>query len=339
MKFLRLLPFTGIFFLLLSCREEKSPVPEPIPISEGNMVLVCNEGNFRWGNASAGLINLGTGASDMDAYQTFNKESLGDVFQSATLWNGSWHLVMNNSGKIVVVGKADFKKQRTLTGFNSPRYLLPISDTKAYVSDLYGKCLWIVESGQTTPSGKIPMPGWTEEMLLQDGKVYVVCRDAAKVIRVDPATNQILDSILLPGKATSLAKGPAGKIWLGFEDSAATNPGVLLYNPNTNQTEKTWFSDHKSQVPDRLTSSLTGDTLFFLAGGACFLNPGMVVFGRYPIGSGNWYGLGYDAKRRELWISDVKDYLQASRIHQIDVSGNFIKDWKGGILTNRFYFW
>jgi hypothetical protein len=43
--------------------------------------------------------------------------------------------------------------------------------------------------------------------------------------------------------------------------------------------------------------------------------------------------------RREIWLSDVKDYQQASRILRMDLQGNKIQEYQGGIISNRFYFW
>jgi hypothetical protein len=79
--------------------------------------------------------------------------------------------------------------------------------------------------------------------------------------------------------------------------------------------------------------------LFFICGVPCFLKAWNSDFVRLTLGSGNWYGLGYDARRQQLFASDAKDYLQNSRIVQMHLNGNIIKEWKGGIITSRFYFW
>jgi hypothetical protein len=332
-----------IFIILLSwiftsCESGTNPAPEKVVMENGNMVLVGHEGNFKWGNAGLGLINLNHAQTDMDIYKTLNKKSLGDVFQSATWWNLQWWVVVNNSGKIEVLDK-ELKMVKTVTGFTSPRYLLPVSDTKAYVTDLYGKEIRVVSPGQTTAGNRIAMPGWTEEMALVDGKVYVVCKTNAKVIRVDPVLDEVVDSILLPGKATSVAKAGAKKVWIGFESGTATKPGVCLFDADSSRIVKIWHSDSDEKIPDRFQASATGDSLFFICGVPCFLKAWGSDFVRLPLGSGNWYGLGYDARRQQLFASDAKDYLQNSRILQMDISGKIIKEWKGGIITSRFYFW
>jgi hypothetical protein len=332
-----------VFIILLSwmfssCESEPSPSPETVVMEDGNMVLVGHEGNFKWGNAGLGLINLNKGQSDMDIYKTLNKKSLGDVFQSATWWNQHWWVVVNNSGKIEVLDK-ELKMVKTVTGFTSPRYLLPVSDSKAYVTDLYGKEIRVVSPGQTTAGSRIAMPGWTEEMALVDGRVYVVCKTNAKLIRIDPVLDEVVDSILLPGNARSVAWAGSKKVWIGFEAGNGTKPGVCLYDADSARIVKTWFSTSDEKIPDRFQSSATGDSLFFLCGVPCFLQGRESDFVRLPLGSGNWYGLGYDARRQQLFASDAKDYLQNSRIVQMDLSGKIVKEWKGGIISSRFYFW
>jgi len=327
------------FGILCGCSEKGDNPKVDVALEENNIVLVGQEGNFRWGNASLGVINLRQNQSDLAAYKTINNQDLGDVFQSAVFWKDQWWLVVNNSGKIEVVEKASLRKVKTISGLTSPRYVLPVSGEKAFVSDLYASGLWVLNTEQTQPLRKIEMPGWTEEMLLLDGKVYVVCRNARKIIRLDPETEQIIDSMLIPGKATSLARGPAGKLWVGFDVGPTTKPGIALFSSQSTLPENIWFCDHASQVPDRFQSSVTGDTVFFVANGVCFFTPSMSVIGRYSVGAGNWYGLGYDQNRRQLWVSDVKDYQQKSRVQQMDVSGRLIKEWTGGILTSQFYFW
>ena len=321
-----------------ACEDKHVHEPDPVVIEKGNMVIVGQEGNYKWGNASLGLINLGKNQTDMQAYKTFNKLDLGDVFQSATFWNDQWWIVVNNSGKIEVLN-IGFMKQRTVTGFTSPRYLLPVSTDKAYVTDLYAKGLWVISGSQTQANSKIDMPGWTEEMVLVNGMVYVVCKTNAKVIRIDPAIDQVLDSVLLPGNATSIAKASNNKVWIGFGGKNGSKPGLCLYNPATALAEKTWYSTSVEQIPDRFQATETGDSLFFICGTPCLLKTTDSDFYRYPLGNSNWYGLGYDPTRKLLFASDAKDYLQNSRIVQMDLSGTIQKEWVGGIITSRFYFW
>jgi hypothetical protein len=333
-----------LFFLWLilelmgACGEKETPKPSDFPEMEnGQMMLVCSEGNFRWGNAEAGLVNLRTGKSEWKAFSRKNNRPLGDVLQSAALWDGLLWLVVNNSGRLEGLDVADFSLKKTITGFTSPRFLYPVSAEKAYVSDLYASGISILKRGENKPSGKIEVPGWTEEMLISKGRIWVVCREREYLLGIDPISDRISDTIFLPGKARSICAGPNEKIWVSFEEGFETAPGIVLLNPETKEIEQFWYNENRDAVPDRLVSGPDGDTLYFLNKGLCRFAQGN--FFRYPLEAGNLYGLGLDPIRKELWISDAKDYQQQSRILRMDVDGNKIQEYQGGFISSRFYFW
>ena len=325
-------------FAFLSCKKESESNPDSFPeIEAGNMVLVCSEGNFRWANAEAGLLNLRTGKKEWQAFQKKNGRPVGDVLQSAGFWNGKLWLVVNNSGRLEGLNTNSFTSESSISGLTSPRFLQAVSPEKAYLTDLYANKLWILKENQTTPAGSISMPGWTEELLMAGNKVWVLCRERPYILGINPQNDRVEDSLFLPGNGRSLCSGPDGKIWVGFEESAGSAPGLVLINLGNKQQEMAWFDDSRTSAPDRLISSAGGDTLYFLHQGLCRFVEGTLF--RFPLESGNWYGLGRDPVRRELWLSDVRDYQQNSRILRLDQKGNKIQEYSGGIISSRFYFW
>jgi hypothetical protein len=334
----RLLVYSIPVLLFLSCRKDPELKEKAFPeLEAGEMVLVCAEGNFRWGNAEAGLLNLRSGKSEWKAFQRMNGRPPGDVLQSASFWNGKLWLVINNSGRIEGLNPGTFQAEESIGGLRSPRFLQPVSSGKAYASDLYSNSIWILKSGVSVPAGSIPMPGWTEEMLLAGNRVWVLCRNQPYLLGINPETDQAEDTLRLPGTGRSLCAGPSGKIWVSFEGSAGNGPGICLADPRDGETKVHWNDTENKAVPDRLLAMPGGDTLFFLHNGLCRIDES--GFFRYPAEPGNWYGLGLDTVRRELWISDVKDYQQESRIIRLGIRGNKIQEYQGGIISSRFYFW
>lgn len=334
-------PSVFLLYLLLlvsACKKEADPEPGDFPeLENGQMMLACAEGNFRWGNAEAGLVNLRTFRSNWSAFSSKNKRPLGDVLQSAAFWNGRLWLVVNNSGRLEGIDPGSFELKESITGLTSPRFLQAVSEEKAFVTDLYADGIWVLKKGSNRPERKIPMPGWTEEMVFSDGLVWICCRTRPFLLGLNPATEAVEDSLHLPGNGRSLCRGPGGSLWVGFEKGSGPGPGLWLVHPDAAAPLKSWNADGEDAVPDRLCSSVSGDTVFFLSQGPCRLNDN--GFQRYEAGSGNWYGLGWDPRRRQLWLSDVKDYQQASEVRQLDYNGNLLRSWSGGILVSRFYFW
>ena len=343
--FLKLTQIPVLFlfsFFLFSCRDKEKSEPQKIEISPGNMVMVCNEGNFRWGNASVGLLNLTTQKWTEDAFKTVNNRNIGDVLQSATFWNNAWWLVVNNSAKIEVVSSNDFSVQKTVTGFISPRFLLPINELKAYISDIYANKIWILNSSSSAPSGSIPFPGWSEEMILSGNMVWIVCPRKAKVFIINTNNDQLEDSVSLPGNSTSIAISKSGKVWVGFDSSATKTSGIALINPITRLTEKLIFSNVRNSYPSHFQTSASKDSLFFLQNGVFMIRENENEFPTTNFAqglTGNWYGMGFDSKRREIYLSDAKDYQQKSRIVRINAEKNSKIELQGGIISSRFYFW
>ena len=336
------IPLICISLFQFSCGDKEKSEPQQIEISAGNMVLVCNEGNFRWGNAAAGLLNLSNQKWTEDAFKAVNNRNLGDVLQSATIWNNAWWLVVNNSAKIEVVSTTDFNVQKTITGFVSPRFLLPINETKAYVSDIYAKKIWILNSSSNVPVGSIPFAGWSEEMVLSGNMAWVVCPGKAKVFLINTSNDQLEDSVSLPGKSTSIAVSKSGKMWAGFDSSATQNSGLAIINPNSLQVEKLLYSNERNYYPTHFQPSATKDSLFFLQNGVFMLRENEHAFPTTNLAqglTGNWYGMGFDPKRREIYLSDAKDFQQKSRIVRINPEANTKQELAGGIISSRFYFW
>ena len=337
-----LISFSFLLVAFISCSEKEKPKVESFEASPGNMVLVCNEGNFRWGNASVGVLNLTKQTWIEDAFKAVNNRALGDVLQSATLWNNLWFLVVNNSSKIEVVEPEKFTSVKTISGLGSPRFLLPISDSKAYISDIYAGQIWILNQNSTSPAGSIRFYGWSEEMVLSNKLAWISCRNKPKVFVVNAESDNLIDSVSIPGNCTSIAMAGNGKIWVGFEASATEKAGVALIDPSSRLVERLFYSNQSNFYPSHFQPSATKDSLFFMQNGAFMISQSDVA---YPTNNfaqgltGNWYGLGFDSKRGEIYLSDAKDFSQKSRIFRINIKTGIRTELPGGIITSRFYFW
>jgi len=339
-KLKSILRFICLVVISNSCSDKEKPKPENLEITPGSMVLVCNEGNFRWGNASAGILNLSNQKWVEDGFKQVNGRSLGDVLQSATYWNENWWLVVNNSSKIEVVDGQKFTALKTITGLISPRFLLPVSNSKAYISDIYAQKIWILDGTSKIPIGSIGFKGWSEEMVLSENKVWIVCRNKSKVFIINSEFDQLTDSISLPGNSTSIAVSKNDNIWVGFDSSGSKNPGIAYINSKTRKIEKLIYSNERGRYLSHFQTSQTKDSLFFLQNGVFMVRENSSEFPTQNFAknlSGNWYGMGFDPKRREIYLSDAKDYQQKSRIFKI--KSNSTEELAGGIISSRFYFW
>lgn len=338
--------FVAIFalFVLSSCVKDKpqEPVKTAVSINPDNKVLIVNEGNYGWGHGTVSLYDPISGAVVEDYYLQQNNSELGNVCQSITKYNNNYYIVVNNSNKVIVVGTDDFIKKATITGFNSPRYLLPITYNKAYVSDLFQNSIQIVDLNTNNISGSIACKYSTEEMALIYGKVFVTCSNSNYCYVVNTATDAIIDSINVGVGASSLVIDKNAKVWVLSGGSSGNNQNGKLsrINPLTLQIE-TSYSFSLSDSPHALRINKTHDTLYYLNKGVCQLPisntqlPSGILINQ---GSKVFYGLGVSPKDYRIYVSDAIDYIQKSKIEIYDVNGNFKNSFNAGIISNGFVF-
>lgn len=100
------------------------------------MIVVC-EGQFTKGTAAISAIKY-TGSVEWDVFRSVNNMPLGDVAQSMEYIDGKYFVVLNNSKQIKVIEPETYKLLGTIDyeQAGSPRFIVPINDKEAVVSDL-----------------------------------------------------------------------------------------------------------------------------------------------------------------------------------------------------------
>ncbi len=341
---LRNIKTIGVFTFLLifvSCKSDKPEINKEVTVAtSNNSVYITNEGNFQFGNASVSFYNPSKNEVMEDIFQTKNHRSLGDVCQSITYFNGKYYIILNNSHKIEIVDANTFQSVGVINGFNSPRYMLPINDSKAYVTDLYNNSISIVNISSYEISGYIPCTGWSEAIILSSGNVFVSNPYRNKVYVVNPQNDQITDSIPSAFGGNSLVEDKNGKIWVLCAGNGSLDGGLFQINPTTKLTEKS-FSFTPDTNPSRLKINRTKDTLYWI-NKAIYKMP--ITSNSVPtspfidIPTINFYGLGIDPNTNEIYTSDAIDYVQKGVIYRFNSQGILINSFRAGIIPGDFYF-
>jgi hypothetical protein len=335
-----------IFILAFgSCVKDKPEdmIEEPVSIGNGHKTYITSEGNFGTANAGITLYVPGSGEVVNDIYKTQNNNAaLGDVCQSMTKANNNYYIVVNNSGKIIVVDPDDFKLKATISNLGSPRYLLPITFQKAYLSDLYANAISIIDLTTHTKTGSIPCSGWTEQMALIYNKVFVTNLKKNYSYVVNTINDQIIDSVDVGINAGSIILDKNSKIWvLSSGDKSNNIPGRLSrIDPVSLQVELNLVFG-ANDAPSHLCQNAGKDTLYFLNTHVYRMNIGASALpaSSFINSSGNnFYGLGVNDKDHTIYISDAIDYIQKSSIIVYSANGQFKTSFKAGINASGFYF-
>jgi hypothetical protein len=329
--------------VLSSCvKPPESPAPKPMPISEQG-AYILNEGNFQWGNASVDFIDFNSGQISKDVFKTTNNRILGDVLQSAVIINSNIWMVVNNSGSIEVVNSRDCKSIHKITNLISPRYALPISGGRVLVSDLYANGIHVISSASFVKTGFIPLPGWTEKMLLDTNAVWVTNVKRSFVYLFHPMTLSLMDSIEAGMGNQDIVMNKTGNIWILASGDESTNiPGRITCIAG-GQKEILRRYDLPESGGKSLCLSADQKTLYYLYNNAVWtISENMTELSATPLISAPsgtiFYGLSVHPVSGNLFVTDAKDYVSKGRIIEFTPDGNYKQEYSAGIIPNGLLF-
>lgn len=336
-----LLPALALLFG--GCEKTPDSNLNKLPVSDAKGFIICNEGNFMWGNASIGFFNVETNEVTPQVFKQANGVNLGDVLQSGIIHNNLLYLVVNNSEKIEVVNPVTFKHVATIKPLKSPRYLLPIGQEKAYVSDLYNNALSVVNLKTNTVEQKITMPGWTEELLWHNNLAYVTLmqRDFALVVNTNNHT--VTDTIWCGYAGNSIVKDKNNAIWILSGGSTSQNKKSMLtcYNPQTKIIEKQFTFEVGSAR--KLIVNKTADALYWINNGHIYTMPiNSNQLPEQPLINGTGrtlYNIDFYAAKNLLIATDAKDYVQHGDVLLYEPNGNLKTTVKAGIIPSEICFY
>ena len=333
-----------LFFSLLasvaltSC-EPETDGPQVNVNAFTNGVFILNEGNFLAGNASLSFYNKYNDTVTHDVFTTVNEIPLGDVAQSMVTRGDRGYIVVNNSGKIEVVNLEDLRSVAVLTGLTSPRFMAFASNTKAYVTDLYSNAITVFNPETMTATGTIATNGWTEEIVVMDGSAYVAGAGSGYLYRINTASNQITDSVLIGEEPSSLAVDANNKLWVlttgGWQ---IEQPKLVRVNPTTLAIEQTLSFPSTDSYPGNLSTNAAGDMLYYVDGGVYAVSISATALPSSPTIVGYFYKLGIDKAAERIYATDPLDYNSNGKVYRYTMTGTPIDTLSAGLIPGNMCF-
>ena len=337
--------------LLISCQNDSINPNIPIGLYD-NGYFVTNEGNFGTGNGSVSFIDE-SGLVSNNVFEQTNSFSLGDVVQSMQIINDNAYIVVNNSSKIEVANIDSMTYTTTINGLTSPRYILQVSQQKAYVSDWGIGGLHVIDLNTNSTISTINTGQGPEKMLLKGNKAYV-CNvggfgldNTVSVIDID--NDMLITNISVGDKPNSIVEDGSGNIWVlaggNTEYDAnwnvvAETPGVLTkINSETNSVEASVVFEVGDHPKDLIIDD-NGNTLYFSNGS---WSKSVYSFNIYnnmlstnPIINKSFYSLGFNDNH--IFGTDVKDYVQNGWSYKYNTSGVLLDSNEVGIIPGSYCF-
>ena len=362
MRFPKSLTAPLLALLALSgCNPKNDAIVDPA--FDASSVYVINEGNFNKANGSISLFKTSDKSVAADVFRSTNGRGLGDVVQSMAVANKLGYIVVNNSNKVEVVSLPDLKSTAVITGLRSPRYFLPVSATRGYVTQ-WGNFsnvrsgIKVIDLTTNTVIDSIATDLQPERLVLAGGRVFVANSGSNTLTIIDPATNRVAGTLAVGDAPNSFALDKNGVLWVLCGgtvaytasyaiDYAATTPGQLVSVNVAAATvaAKRIFGTNRLQ-PNDLHLNAAGDQLFFRATDANTFTGPVYRLGiadaslpalTAPFIRRALYGLGLDP-RTDVIYGGTGTFLGTDKLIRYQSSGTPLDSATVGTGPNSFVF-
>lgn len=341
MKFNRFLTavFASVLLVVASCNDDDEIYNNQETSYSG--ILVTNEGNYGTPSGEVSFIPADISTIENDIYKKVNNTALGDVVNNIGFSGDQAYIIANNSNKIEVVNRFRFSKTATITdNVKQPRYITFANNSfyvtnSTYLGDQY---VAIYNSANNGFVKKITFTETVERIVSAGNKVFVqhASYGFGNKISVINNTNEVEKTITLPHGQISKTVAADNFVYSLTQDGTDT----YLYqinaagdiaketkyagitsgeNLSVSQNKVVFNSKGNVYVTD-LTSTATPAPAFTIAPFVDY----STIYAMEVI----------DGK---IFISDAKDYQEASKISVFSLTGTLQKSFTAGIIAGGFY--
>ncbi len=344
--------------MLFACKPTQPFHPEALNLGTG--VFVLNEGNFRFSNASLSFYDLDADTVGNYLFYKVNDIPLGDVAQSMSLINGSLYIVVNSSNLMYKVNArtmvCDTTKPFKLGDFYSPREMHVVAPDKAYVSDLIGLVLWIINPQDMTRIGSIEMGKTTEKMLQVGNELYVSnwsyyyvdhnSHDSYNTVQVVDMNNDIKVAEIEVGKEpNTMAVDKNGHVWVlcegrAWDDDYGENPTLWEIDPQLKTAKCRYEFDGTATV---MKANPAGDKLYMIFDNEVrrFDIATMALSETFRIAAeagSLFYNMAVDPRRGDIYVTDAKNYLMNGTVYRYSGDGVLLSSFEAGVIPSAMLF-
>jgi DNA-binding beta-propeller fold protein YncE len=326
--------------LFAACRSTEGDDPNDTLPDYAKGVLVVNEGKF----GGSGNLTWHDPATDRTLQNIFSNANagaqLGSFPQSVTIHRGLMYICVTNADKVYVVEPSTMEFLDTLTGLVKPRYLHPIDDRFALVTQWGAsgtdKIVAKVDLNTRKVVATITCGTGPDHMVQVADTVYVANSGGydvdSTITLINAKTTQVIRTQPAGGKNPSkLAVATVN----GRPKVLALCAGYYL-----DATPKGFLSDGITsiEVPpygNDLCAPAGKDLLYFAVNGKIWRG----TWGQTPNewAGNSTYGLGIKADGSLIYASKVPDFTVDGSVEVYNESGALIKTFATGVAPGEIY--
>ncbi|MBN2519506.1 MAG: YncE family protein [Bacteroidales bacterium] len=341
--------------VLFSCSEknEIGPVYEHFPVvSSGNHgVFIINEGLFNFNLASLSFYNTDSCVISNGIFFHKNHKTLGDLAQSIFVNDSLTYIVVNNSGKIEVINTNTCKSVATIFGFQSPRYVYPISNESAVVSDLKSDYLTIISLKEHKITGEIYLGNASECVLKYGTFVFSAFWSNINFTNlknniinvVDCNKLEVIKNIEVGTEPNSMVIDKAYNLWVLCSGGYTNKDSAKLFKIDTEllMVDRMFTFKDFEAYPSRLSANGRGDTLYYINNGIFRMSiyDEELPENEFIKNTGiSYYGLGINPENSDVYIADALTYQQEGMVFRYSSKGVLIDSFEVGVIPSAFAF-
>lgn len=336
MKKLFLLPIAAIL-TLASCNTDDKDGDTNFD-SFTNGVFVVHEGNFQGGNASLSFLNKYDDLMSNGVFTSVNSIPLGDVGQSMVTLGDVGYVVVNNSGKVEAVNLEDLTSKGTITGLSSPRYICVVSNSTAYVSDLFSGAITIFNPQTLATSGTIGVTGQVEEMVLTSSGVIAAGAGANQVYKINTLNNTLMDSVDVGIGPSNVVRDANGKVWILTNGGFGTEDAKLVCINPVNMNIEISLDFASTDFPSSLKTNAARTSLYWANGGVFKMDISATSIPTTAFLSTAAYKVNADPETDMIYVSDAGDFNSNGKVYRYESNGTAIDTFDVGVIPGEFAF-
>ena len=361
MKRLHLFLLALVAVLLFSCKPDQ-PIPNPVDPSDTIQpfnvkgVFVLNEGNYQFSNASLSFYDPEADTVANNLFYKANNAPIGDVAQSLALAEGKLYIVVNNSNYIYKVDadtwECDLTQPFKLTDFYSPREMHFVAPNKAYVTDLIGTVLWIVNPQDMSHAGSIDMGKTTEKMVQVGNELYVSNWSNYYVPGMEKNSVQVVDvnndvkvaEITVGKEPNCMAVDVDGHVWVLCEgatwEADGENPSLWEINPQLKTATKRYEFNGSAMA---MKANPAGTQLYVINNNEVrrFGIADAALSESFRIAApegGTFYNMAVNPQNGDVYVTDAKNYMQNGMVYRYSEDGVLLASFEVGIIPSAMLF-
>ena len=346
--------------ILSGCRKNDPIIPEEVePLPQQTVTVVegfylLNEGNMNMNKASLDYYDYATGTYRRNVYGQANPEAtlgLGDVGNDLGIYGSKLYAVINNSNKVEVMDVRTTKRLKIIDIKNC-RYIT-FANGKAYVSSYDGE----VQVGEISPNGfiaeidtatlaitrTVQVSRQPEEMAVVGNKLYVANSGGYSqpnyektVSVIDLNTFAKIEDIEVADNLHRLKADAYGDLYVSSRGDYFNVPSRLFVIDTQTNTIKKTFDIACSNL------AIVGDTAYIIGSEFNYttfdqtINYSMINVKTETLLEESFlpksvsdavkmpYGIAVDPVSRNIYITDVIDYVSPGKLYCVDKNGNTV---------------